>query len=407
MAERVHPNVQIHWAWDEACRLYYGGDYGPSIVQRLPSDLSAEAWANIAELCIGTKAVFQVVGEGETLADCVTHVGRLSDDDVLTLVPDTWSMQIKHLGKIRRLHPTERRQNIEMFRSVLGVLTQRIVDLENPDTELVLLKDCRSLEDLDPSTDRQEVHYHWLLKRIKSTIYPSAKTLVERSDVKKRAFISTTTMPADRALLMANLAGVQKGNVVLDPFCGSGGLLLASALLGATVVGGDVDEALLGHENQPLASPASSGRPNRGVEKVSYADSFVELQQPVPTILSGANILSESVAWTYLAANEQHRYDAIITDPPYGIRESQSQVGTWNMARRLCQVAGMVLKPQGRLVYLQVLEGTIDQAEAIKSQLYQETMMLIDGLHLAVVEISVERFNMRHLRATIVLTCVS
>mgnify|MGYP001944595187 CR=1 FL=1 len=403
VAEYLYPNHSFQWGWNETAQLYYGGDYGPSIVQKLPDSLTAEQWSDVAVRCIGCKSVFQVVGEGVTLADCIADVGRWSDHDILKLVPDTWSMQIEHLGKMQRLHPKERRIQIEQFRDVLGILTTRKVDLESPDTELVLLKDCRSLEDIDPSTDRQATHYHWLLKRIKATKYPSAKILFERSDVKKRAFISTTTMPADRALLMANLAGVQQGNVVLDPFCGSGGLLIASALLGASTVGADIDDALLSFTDRVLPFPHSPHRPKRGVERVSYGDSFLELGLDEPILLPGLDIQSASFVSRVLQANDGQKYDAIVTDPPYGIRESTSQMSNLELVGVLAKVAQSVLKPSGRLVFLQVIKGDSDNVEHRRLALYEELQPILQTYRLDLKHLVLEKFNTQNLRATVVV----
>ena len=186
---------------------------------------------------MGAKDVFQVLGEGDTLEDCIQKVGRLSDEQILGLIQGSWSMQVKMLGRSDRLHPRERRERVESFRDVLGVLVQRKVVLNNPDHELVLLEDCRSLES-DPNAGQpQSPHHVYLLLKVSSSTSPTVKELADLSDVKKRAFIGTTTLPADRALLMSNLGLVKKGMTVLDPFCGSGGLLLFPALLGASVVG--------------------------------------------------------------------------------------------------------------------------------------------------------------------------
>lgn len=45
----------------------------------------------------------------------------------------------------------------------------------------------------------------------------------------QRHYLSTTTMDNETAFIMANLAGVVPGSRVCDPFCGSGGILLAGA----------------------------------------------------------------------------------------------------------------------------------------------------------------------------------
>ena len=51
-------------------------------------------------------------------------------------------------------------------------------------------------------------------------------------DIKKRKFIGNTTMDPQLALLMANMAKVGPGSMVLDPFVGTGSLLLAAAEFG-------------------------------------------------------------------------------------------------------------------------------------------------------------------------------
>ena len=72
----LYSNIEIKWQWDKVNRGYYGGDYGPSVIQRLPKDLTALEWAEVAAGCIGCKGVFQILGEGDTLEDCIQNVGR-------------------------------------------------------------------------------------------------------------------------------------------------------------------------------------------------------------------------------------------------------------------------------------------------------------------------------------------
>ena len=144
---------------------------------------------------------------------------------------------------------------------------------------------------------------------------------------------------------------------MLDPFCGSGGLLLSSALLGARVVGADVDAELLSFSDAPVRFPNSPLRPNRGVELVSYRDSFTELGLEQPMLLAGLDIQSADVVPQVLQANHGQRYDAIVTDPPYGSRVN-SNMSDEQITERLCEVASQVLKPLGRLVLLRVVECT-------------------------------------------------
>ena len=52
-------------------------------------------------------------------------------------------------------------------------------------------------------------------------------------------------MDSRASVVMANAAGVSPGDAVLDPFAGSGGLLLASARVGAAyTVGVDINSSI-------------------------------------------------------------------------------------------------------------------------------------------------------------------
>lgn len=180
-------------------------------------------------------------------------------------------------------------------------------------------------------------------------------------------------------------------------------MLLACSLLGANVVGGDVDDDLLNHREQPLLCPPSSGRPNRGVEKVSYVDSFLEMGLPEPTLLITADIREEDTIQRYLRINNGRRYDAIVTDPPYGIRESQSSLDGIEIFVHLCRLAERVLRSTGRLVLLQVVDSTLDDAEQMHSVLLRDLNGTIESFELKVIFISLERFNRRSCRATIII----
>lgn len=58
-------------------------------------------------------------------------------------------------------------------------------------------------------------------------------------------------MDAQLSLLMANQAKVQNGDIVLDPFVGTGSLLVAAAQLGAYVFGTDIDYLMLHAKTRP------------------------------------------------------------------------------------------------------------------------------------------------------------
>lgn len=50
----------------------------------------------------------------------------------------------------------------------------------------------------------------------------SGRPLIHELSLKKRTFIGNTSMDPQLSLLMANLGKVSNGDLVLDPFVGSG-----------------------------------------------------------------------------------------------------------------------------------------------------------------------------------------
>lgn len=114
-----------------------------------------------------------------------------------------------------------------------------------------------------------------------------AKSFVERGP-SKRAFFHPTAMPAKLARCMVNLAQPRKGELVLDPFCGTGSFLVEASLIGCRVLGFDADRRMVEGSVRNLS--------HYGVEPegLSVADA-----RSLPLVDSSI--------------------DCVVTDPPYGI----------------------------------------------------------------------------------------
>ena len=190
-------------------------------------------------------------------------------------------------------------------------------------------------------------------------------------DLKKRPFIGTTTMDAVCSHLAAAAAAVSEGDLVLDPFCGTGrcvhagciflnvvlsaymrsptsmslclrcrgSLLIAVAALGGRVVGTDIDGDCLcppalalastegGNAQHQTAVPVSKNRAFQRFGAFNYsqankttADNFVfyGLQDRVVSLFG-----ADAGRWASDDAMMEGfgLFDAIVTDPPYSRRE--------------------------------------------------------------------------------------
>ncbi|MDY6778140.1 MAG: THUMP domain-containing protein, partial [Candidatus Nanohaloarchaea archaeon] len=102
-----------------------------------------------------------------------------------------------------------------------------------------------------------------------------------------RPFSSPVSLHPKLARTLVNLAGVKAGDAVLDPFCGTGGILIEAGLIGCAVYGSDVSEEMVEGCRENLAAHTIEGEvrqaPIEGVEGVFDRD-----------------------------------FDAVVTDLPYG-----------------------------------------------------------------------------------------
>lgn len=62
------------------------------------------------------------------------------------------------------------------------------------------------------------------------------RTLINELSLKTRKFIGNTSMDPTLSLLMSNQALVKNGDLVFDPFVGSGSLLVAAAKCGGKLL---------------------------------------------------------------------------------------------------------------------------------------------------------------------------
>ncbi|KAG8960851.1 hypothetical protein FRC00_014006 [Tulasnella sp. 408] len=123
----------------------------------------------------------------------------------------------------------------------------------------------------------------------------TARQLITKFDVKKRAYYGNTSMEAEMSLLMANQAQASPGKLIYDPFAGTGSMLYTCAFFGALVFGSDID-----------------GRQMRGKGVIRSASQRGGI------------------------------FDAIVTDPPYGVRAGAKRIGSSIVGKPLSDVPRIV-----------------------------------------------------------------
>lgn len=173
-----------------------------------------------------------------------------------------------------------------------------IVDLEAPDRVVRVLLDREAVVGVDAATvDRGAF---------------------EDRHVEARPFFSPVSLHPRLARCLVNLAGVEAGDRVWDPFVGTGGVALEAGLVGARVVASDLDADMLEGARSTL----------------SHFDVDAELVE------GDVGEVAEGVG----------RVEAVVTDPPYGRASSTNREEIEALYERFFRAAEDALGPEGRLV---------------------------------------------------------
>ena len=149
----------------------------------------------------------------------------------------------------------------------------------------------------------------------------------------KRPFFYPGSMSPKLARCMVNLTGIKEGDLVLDPFCGTGGILIEAGLMGARVVGVDIDERMV---EGTIKNLKHCGVKNYEV----FKEDARKIELP-------------------------YKVNAIATDPPYGISASTGGEESKNLYAQSLITIEKLLTDEGRLCmatpHYMDIKGLIEQ----------------------------------------------
>ncbi|KAL2164734.1 hypothetical protein VTH06DRAFT_29 [Thermothelomyces fergusii] len=183
------------------------------------------------------------------------------------------------------------------------------IRMRNPDEEFILFEDWEL--NSTPLGIPDPKHYYF-----GRYLASGARDLPKKLDLKKRRYISTTSMDAELALVTANIALAGPGKIMYDPFVGTGSFPIACAQFGALTFGSDID-----------------GRSVRGDEDKRTLRANFE-QYGLLAGLGGmftADLTNTPVRRAELRYDGDgvtgRLFDGIVCDPPYGVREGLKVLG--------------------------------------------------------------------------------
>ena len=186
------------------------------------------------------------------------------------------------------------------------------VDLEKPEVDIRMLL-------------AEQAHVGALLAEIDRKGF-------EARHLRHRAHIAPVTIHPRYARALVNLARIQTGERVADPFCGTGGLLLEAGLVGAQVYGSDLDPRMVEGTRATM-------------EKFPASD--------------GARIETRDVGELPEFAGP---LDVVVSDPPYGRSSTTNFEPMAELYDRFFESAYEALRPGGRLALISPSETLRERA---------------------------------------------
>ncbi|XP_048727782.2 tRNA (guanine(10)-N2)-methyltransferase homolog [Ostrea edulis] len=276
----------------------------PFLKLTLPSETEAKQLASRSVLI---RSVIELWGHGNTHEDLYEDL-RKSKDAIVPYLSRPSSFKIVVDGFNRSLPHKYKIQMIEKL--IDGALPfEGKIDLKNPDEIYYLLEDYGK-QSKNATADPEHVYFgRWITDGNRGEI--------QNQHITKRSFIGNTSMESSLSLLMANLSKVQKNMLVIDPFVGTGSILVPCAYHHAYVMGTDINYLLLHAKAKPSRSNQKARAANESIRN-NLADYGLESYY-CDIMVADA---SKHAMWRPMEI-----FDAVITDPPYGIREGARKVG--------------------------------------------------------------------------------
>ncbi|KAI8340203.1 S-adenosyl-L-methionine-dependent methyltransferase [Chlamydoabsidia padenii] len=173
------------------------------------------------------------------------------------------------------------------------------IDLVNPQVKFGVMEDYG--HNSAQKGIRPPLHYIYMGRLVAS----GSRELVQKYNLKKRHYLGTTSMDAELSLVMANQALADSGKLVYDPFVGTGSFLFTCAHFGSFTLGSDID-----------------GRQIRGKSKDRGVKSNIEQYNLQGRVLDSLVFDVTKNPWRC-----DDWLDAIVTDPPYGVRAGAKKLG--------------------------------------------------------------------------------
>ena len=205
--------------------IYFDGIENPEICQKLIDRATL------------LKSILKIYGEGETIEEVLTDVEKNNLDEIKleqeSLKSFRFDIDFRGLSEKRKVQ-------LEMINKFDKFPMKAKVDINNAERIFIIFRNV---------VENQKI------KKIISTKYYFGKLISGKDDKKlrfytkydlvNRKYIGPTSTDHVLSFLMTNFAQIKEGQMVIDPFVGTGSLLIPPSIYNAICFGCDLDVRVL------------------------------------------------------------------------------------------------------------------------------------------------------------------
>jgi tRNA (guanine10-N2)-methyltransferase len=271
--------------------LSHHDESNPFLIVRLENDEQAK---QIIERSVLAKGIYELWGHGTTLEEL--HENTKSRSSTLFDKYKTCSFKFDVIGY---MGSRSREEKFAMIESFKFLAFEGKVKLKSPDQTFTILEEYYA-EGQDKATDPINL---WFGREIQ--LSARTKGILDKYDLRRRKYIGTTSFDAELSLVSCNIGQADKKKIVYDPFTGTGSFLVAAANYGAMTIGSDIDIRSLKGKSKQCNIQAN-------FKQYGTSLHLIDLM----TMDFTNNALRDSLV-----------IDAIVCDPPYGVREGLKVCG--------------------------------------------------------------------------------
>jgi len=270
--------------------------------------------SKLRRLCSRSASVhglYEVFESGSSYSELNDNLKMSNDENRKQYYPLSFAFAIEMNNRHKMTMP----ERLEKFESIQeGLPMTGSVNLKTPELQLVLI------EDYPPATNNKKKKAEEMESvSLGRFMCAGQRRLIREYAVTNRLSVGNTSMDAELALWMSNISQIESGSFVFDPFVGSGSLLLTSAHYGSMCLGSDINYNVMMAQGKSARMGQGDRKPE---ETLRGSLAHFELENKY----IGAAIIDNNVnPWRTCTTGW---FDAVITDPPYGVREKCEKVGS-------------------------------------------------------------------------------